>query len=106
MLARVAQPDVSVEELARALNMSRATLFTQLKAESDRTPTDLIREVRMNVAAHWLQDNAANVTEIAYAVGFASLSSFGRTFRTHFGCSPSSYRERCLGQPVGAPAGG
>ena len=34
------------------------------------------------------------VSEIAYEVGFSSLSHFFRTFQTHFQCTPKQYRQR------------
>ncbi|SFV33476.1 helix-turn-helix domain-containing protein [Hyphomicrobium facile] len=37
------------------------------------------------------------ISSLAYRWGFDSISTFNRAFRRHFGCSPSSYREKALG---------
>jgi hypothetical protein len=58
-------------------------------SELDATPSQLfIRTVRVEHAAELLERGAGSVTEVAYAVGFNSLSHYHRCFRERFGASP------------------
>jgi AraC-like DNA-binding protein len=47
--------------------------------------------VRVECAAALLRSGAGSITEIAYSVGFESLSYFRRAFRERFGTSPSDH---------------
>lgn len=81
----------SIEELAAALNMTRHTLYNRLKSEIDLPPSDFVRTLRLERARELLADGAGSVSEVAYAVGFNSLATFSRAYRTHYGTPPSSH---------------
>jgi CheY-like chemotaxis protein len=66
--------DFSVETFAREAALSRAQLHRKLKALTDLAPRDFLRAQRLHRAAHLLGGRYGNVTEVAYAVGFKSLS--------------------------------
>jgi AraC-like DNA-binding protein len=42
-------------------------------------------------AASLLQQKFGNISEVAYAVGFNSLTYFAKSFRNHFGQTPSEF---------------
>lgn len=64
-------------------------IFTFLIGE---TPIDYIQRLRIEKAAWKLREaEPQTMTEIAYACGFGSLSLFSRTFRKHFGMTPSQF---------------
>ena len=88
---RIDDVDLTVDDLAEAVGMSRATLYRRLRGALDGSPVDLLREVRLARAASLLSAGAGNVGEVAYAVGFKSVSHFGRCFRERFGETPSAY---------------
>jgi AraC family transcriptional activator of pyochelin receptor len=50
-----------------------------------------LRELRLNKAKALLDDGTMNVTEVAYEVGYSSLSYFTKAFRDYFGTAPGSY---------------
>jgi signal transduction histidine kinase/ligand-binding sensor domain-containing protein/DNA-binding response OmpR family regulator len=81
----------SVEAFAREVALSRAQLHRKLKALTDLAPRDFLRTQRLQRAARLLGGRYGNVTEVAYAVGFKSLSHFARSFREQFGVPPSEY---------------
>lgn len=83
---------LSVDQLASALNMSRASLHRKLVASIGLPPGELIRLVRLQMARTLLHAGDCNVSDVAYAVGFVSLSGFSRAYRHHFGEPPSSIR--------------
>ena len=89
--AHLVTPDFSPEALATAAGMSYHQLYRALRDELGTTPSRYIRTVRAEVAAEMLKQGAGSVTEVAYAVGFESLSYFRRAFRERFGSSPSEF---------------
>lgn len=94
ILANLGNATLTVDSLAELMLISRWQLRRRLLEESGTTPNTLIRQVRLVEAAKLLEKGAGNVSEIAYAVGFESLSHFSRSFRSQFGMSPSKYVSR------------
>ncbi len=88
----LSDPGFSVRDWASLLHMDRTTLFRKMKEETGQSPDDYLREARMQRAVDLLKRRAGNVAEVAEAVGFASVSSFSRRFREHFGQTPASVR--------------
>lgn len=89
-------PAFGVAELAEALHMDRATLFRRIRGSHKTTPSEWLREFRLQRAQSLLREHRGSVSEIAYAVGFENLSHFSQAFRKRFGVAPSS-----LLQPAG-----
>jgi AraC family transcriptional regulator of arabinose operon len=50
--------------------------------------------VRLNIAKERILYSSFTLEQIAESCGYASYSYFHRMFRSHFGVSPKSYRER------------
>ncbi len=74
--------------------MSRSQVHRKLKALTDQSATNFIRNYRLHRAAELLKQEAGNITEIAYQVGFSSQTYFSSSFQALFGCSPSEYRQK------------
>jgi AraC-like DNA-binding protein len=53
-----------------------------------------IKDHRFQLAKRLLRRPSPSATQIAFAVGYASLSGFCTTFRRRVGCSPTEFRER------------
>ncbi|MGV6851810.1 MAG: ATP-binding protein [bacterium] len=79
----------SVQDLAKDLHVDRTTLLRKMKKNLNMTPSQYIRETRLAIAKQLLIDSKGSVSEVAYTVGYESLSHFSRNFKEHFGCSPS-----------------
>ncbi|NBD94977.1 MAG: response regulator [Gammaproteobacteria bacterium] len=82
--------NLSVVRAAEAMHMSRSNLRRRLMAETGQSPGDFVRSVRLDLARRLLRSGEGNVSEVAYAVGFVSLSGFSRAYREHFAESPSA----------------
>jgi AraC-like DNA-binding protein len=89
--AHIHDPDFGPDALAAAASLSYHQLYRALRDELGTTPSHFIRAVRAECAAELLRQRAGSVTEIAYSVGFESLSYFRRAFRERFGGSPTEY---------------
>jgi AraC family transcriptional regulator len=66
-------------------------IFTAVMGE---TPQDLVNRLRLERAANLLLKSTRSVTEIAFACGFSSSSTFARSFKRHFGISAGAYARR------------
>jgi signal transduction histidine kinase/ligand-binding sensor domain-containing protein/CheY-like chemotaxis protein/AraC-like DNA-binding protein len=89
--AHLVDPEFGPEALAEAASLSYHQLYRSLRDELGTTPTRYIRTVRAECAAALLRQGAGSVTEIAYAVGFESLSYFRRAFKERFDATPSDF---------------
>lgn len=88
----LSDPDFSVEALAEEVGCSHRTLTRRTKEAFGQTPSALLRTMRIEKGAEFLREKDETISEIAYAVGFNSLSYFSQRFKKHFGLSPSAYR--------------
>jgi CheY-like chemotaxis protein len=88
----LADPDFGVAELADAVSQDRSNLFRRVKQVFDESPSNLIMRMRLEEGARLLTEGTATVTDVAYAVGFNSLSHFCRRFVEAYGVSPATYR--------------
>ena len=79
-----------VDRMAKALNMSRSSLHRNLVRCTGRAPGAFIRQVRLQWANRLLRGGARSVSEVAWSVGFVSLSGFSRAYRQRYGKPPSS----------------
>ncbi|HWS26082.1 MAG TPA: ATP-binding protein, partial [Xanthomonadales bacterium] len=87
---QLGDPQFGVAELAATLHVDRATLFRRTKASYQCTPSELLRERRLQRAHALLTGRRGSVSEVAYAAGFDNLSHFSQAFRKRFGVAPSS----------------
>jgi YesN/AraC family two-component response regulator len=88
------EDNVSLGEVSQAVNVS-ANYFSELfKKETGINFADYVSRVRVEKAKHFLTESRRQITEIAFDVGFKSLSQFNRSFRKHAGMSPREYREK------------
>jgi AraC-like DNA-binding protein len=83
-----------VSDLAEEVALSRLHLTEKVKQEYGVTPTVLIRSMRLRQGAKLLEEKRGTVTEVAYAVGFNSLSYFSQCFKKKYEVSPSPYQKR------------
>jgi DNA-binding response OmpR family regulator len=87
----ISDSDFDTSMIAKEVGVSRMLLHTKLKALTGQSTGEFIRTLRLKRAAQLLQQGSGNVTQVAYDVGFQSLSYFAKTFRKQFGQSPSHY---------------
>jgi DNA-binding response OmpR family regulator len=92
--ASLADPELSVEALARGLHVSRAQLFRKVGDAAGETPGQRVRRARLEEAKQLLADVSLSISEVAYGVGFGSRSHFARCFRDEHGLTPGLYRDR------------
>ncbi|WP_285482904.1 AraC family transcriptional regulator [Amycolatopsis sp. NBRC 101858] len=82
----------TIDRLAAAAGMSRATFQRRFTARTGTTVVALVTAIRMMVAAEQLTRSEHSVSRIAKEVGYRSESAFGQAFRAALGMSPARYR--------------
>ncbi|MBP9016223.1 MAG: response regulator [Paludibacteraceae bacterium] len=87
----ISNSDLNVEFLADRIGMSRVQLYRRIKELTTQSPSDFIKTIRIKQAAELLTQQKANISEIAYSVGFSNLSHFSNSFKEFYGISPSEY---------------
>ncbi len=91
--------DFSAEQFGQEVGLSRMQLHRKLVGLTGLAAGDFIRLMRLKRAAQLLDGRTGTISEIAYSVGFNSLSYFSKCFRDQFGMLPTEYQSR-LSSPV------
>ena len=91
--ARLADSDISVEDLAADMNLSRVQLYRKVKAVTGSSPVELLRTTRLNRGYQLLLTTDKSVSEVAYAVGFTAPSYFTKCFKEEYGILPGDVRQ-------------
>ena len=84
----------TMDDLAKALNVSRRLLEMRFKRATGRTLHMELMRMRMERARTLLRSGTQSVETIAGICGFSTASHFGATFSKMFGCSPRAFRKR------------
>ncbi|NVJ62013.1 MAG: response regulator [Gammaproteobacteria bacterium] len=84
----------TVSELSSILNLSQSKLSRKCKKLLNCSPAQLIKRRRLETSFELLTTHSSSVSEVAYAVGFQSLSAFSRAFSEHFGYPPTRAKSK------------
>uniref|UniRef100_UPI003D7F9B9D response regulator n=1 Tax=Pedobacter sp. TaxID=1411316 RepID=UPI003D7F9B9D len=101
----MADPKFNIEEVAVAIGMGRTTFYKKLKSLTTLSPVELVRDIRLKRTIQLLDAGNHTLSEIAFLVGFNSLSYFSTCFKEKYKLSPSEYlkktrKERKLENPL------
>lgn len=89
----LSQGNPTINEVARALSMSRSTLNRRLRSEGTHFK-EVVDRLRWELALEYLEESDLAVSEIAYFLGFSDVGAFHRAFRRWTDHSPGHYRRR------------
>jgi len=84
--------DLSLGQVAKAVNTSIFYFCKMFKKATGLNFTDYVSRIRVEKAKNLLLNRNLRVSEIAYEVGFQSLTHFNRVFKKVMGQSPTEYR--------------
>ncbi|QDA58950.1 substrate-binding domain-containing protein [Hymenobacter jejuensis] len=90
--ANLSNSELSVEDVARSLGISRVQLYRKVKAVLGTGVTDFIQGIRLTKARQQLLDTELAIAEVAYRLGFSSPSYFSASFKAKYHISPSEFR--------------
>jgi YesN/AraC family two-component response regulator len=86
--------EFNVDDLCIEMGMSRSSLYNKIKALTDRSPSDFIRQIRMTEAAHLLKSKKHTVAEVSDMMGYSDPKYFTDIFKKHYGMTPSAYMKQ------------
>jgi AraC-like DNA-binding protein/ligand-binding sensor protein len=92
ILANQSDP-IDLRKVAQAMHVSTFYFCKMFKKATGLTFTEYVGRVRIEKAKSLLLNPHLRISEIAYDVGFQSLTHFNRVFRQVVGQSPTEYRE-------------
>ncbi len=84
--------ELSLGDVAHRVNVSAGHFSTLFKKVTGLNFVEYVARLRIERATNLLQNPNLRISEVAYDVGFQSLSQFNRTFRRIVGASPRTWR--------------
>ncbi|GAA4446945.1 hybrid sensor histidine kinase/response regulator transcription factor [Nibrella saemangeumensis] len=84
--------ELSVDDICQLIGMSRTTLHMKLTALTGMPVRLYLRRLRLRKAQELLTNSPLNISEVAYASGFADPRYFSRVFAEEFGVTPGNFR--------------
>ncbi|HEY1054428.1 MAG TPA: response regulator, partial [Emticicia sp.] len=89
--AHLSDSGFGVEQFSREIGMSQSQLLRKMKAISNKTVVEFLKDYRLERAAQLIRKNTGTIAEIAFEVGYENPSYFTRSFQEKFGVLPSEY---------------
>jgi len=89
--------DLTLSQVAKAVNTSTFYFCKMFKKATGINFTDYLSRVRIEKSKNLLLNPNLRISEIAFEVGFQSLTHFNRVFKKVLGQSPTEYRAKVLG---------
>lgn len=83
---------ISVDEIAKSVNMSSSQFSRNFKKQTGMSPYDCLLNIRLTKSKELLKNTSLPISEIAYQTGFANVSNFIYFFRKKENISPLKFR--------------
>ena len=93
----IVESELSVEQMAEAMGMSRANIYRRMVAATGHTPSEFIKIVRLRHAERLLMQSGLTISEICYEVGFTSPRYFSKCYKDFYGYVPSKAKRTPVG---------
>ena len=88
------QSKISLEDIARACNLSKSEFCRCFKRLTRQTPFDYLLDLRIRKSIRLLEHEGCSITEAALGSGFFGSSYYTEVFRRYMNCSPREYVKR------------
>lgn len=93
MEANIANSEMTVDDLANEVGMSRSTLNRKMHELFNLTAKDFVQAARIKHACHLLRTTDLATKEVAYACGFSDPNYFSKCFKANIGMTTTEFRE-------------
>ncbi|MCB0665055.1 MAG: helix-turn-helix domain-containing protein [Saprospiraceae bacterium] len=88
IIAHLEESDFSVNDLAKALHLSREQTHRKLKKQTGLSSGKFIRYIRLLLAYSYLKSESQSVQQVAYRTGFNNPAYFNTCFKEEWQCTP------------------
>lgn len=88
----LSEPDFDVDAIAQITGLSRIHVNRKLKAEGSPSPSVMLKDARMSLAAKLLKEGRLSVAQVGNSCGFSRASYFATAFKEYFNVSPSDFQ--------------
>ncbi len=85
---------ITLIDLAEYVHMNSSAMCRYFKSKSGESIFNYIIDVRIAIAKEEIASTDKPIIQIAYDVGFSSISNFNTQFKKHTQLTPSQYREK------------
>lgn len=92
VMQNMSRGQISLEEMSSAMGMGRVPFFHRIRNLTNKTPVELVRDMRLKHACILLKRTNINMSELASNIGFMTAENFITIFREKFGMTPLEYR--------------
>lgn len=90
-------PNLSIEIVTTTLGINRSKINDIIKEELGLTFSTYLNKLRLTEAARLLSESKdANISEIAYAVGYNNVTYFNKLFKATYNCAPKTFKDFSL----------
>ena len=89
LIAENIQEQLSIDSVSKQLFISRSQLHRKIKALTGLSPSQFIRNYRLDCSMELLKKGPIKISQVASEVGFSDEKYFSRRFKERFGFSPS-----------------
>jgi transcriptional regulator GlxA family with amidase domain len=84
--------DVSVEQIAKQVNMSKRNFIRRFKNATSLNPIEFIQKIKVEAAKKALEGGKASIADVTYSVGYNDLKTFRTVFKKITGLTPVEYK--------------
>jgi transcriptional regulator GlxA family with amidase domain len=95
---KMGERDFGVDTVASLMGLGQSQFCRKIKALTNYTPVELIRNLRLRRARTLLMSTDKSISEIAYEVGFTTPAYFSKCYRDAYNESPSDLRDKLKNQ--------
>jgi signal transduction histidine kinase/CheY-like chemotaxis protein/AraC-like DNA-binding protein len=93
----LANENFNVDDICKAIGISRVQLYRKVKALLNSSITDYILSRRLKKARYLLVHENYSISEITYMVGFSTPNYFSTVFKAKYNCTPSEFKKKAPG---------
>ncbi len=84
--------ELSVDDVAKLMGMSRSVYFKKVKALTGIGPNDYLKFLRLQRATELLSQTDMSIADISYRVGIPDSHYFSKCFKAKYGITPTEWR--------------
>ncbi|WP_199139111.1 AraC family transcriptional regulator [Pedobacter sp. ASV12] len=85
--------EIQLDTVSALINMNKQAFCRYFKSRTQKTFVEFVNEVRISHACKLMADGEQQISSLAYACGFNSLSNFNRFFKEAKGITPREYKK-------------